>query len=163
MSLRQLESYLDGLEAVHGFIPDVLLIDYPDLMRKDKDNYRVSIGELFEGVRGICVSRGMAGVTVTQGSKITEKAKFVDASDVAEDISKLATADYALTFSRTKQEKILKLARINLQAARNIRDGYTVLIAQNYDLGQFVTSSTLLHSDYFDMLKRTSTTEDNDE
>jgi len=60
---------------------------------------------------------------------------------VAEDWSKIGTADTVLTFSRTARERERGLARVGVEAARGAEDGYSVLIAQNYHVGQFCLDS----------------------
>src|SRR5258708_5629505 len=48
LTMRGLEAYLDQLEAVHNFVPDLLIVDYPDLMHYDKKtNPVLALGEIF--------------------------------------------------------------------------------------------------------------------
>lgn len=153
LTIDQLEAYLDGLERFQGITPDCLIIDYPHLMKHDAKNKRIELGQIMEQIRGIGVARNCATVAVSQGNRESETATTVTGSMAAEDISVLATADVLFTYSRTKAEESLGLARISAEKARNDRDHFSVLISQAYAMGQFCLDSTLLQADYWDVIE----------
>lgn len=152
LTVQNLEAYLDNLEQQDGFIPDLLIVDYPDLMKLDADNYRISLGRTFIGLRGLAVARNIALAVVTQGNRDSSKAKKVDSSHVAEDWSKIAGSDVVITYSQTGAEKSLGLARLFVAKGRNDQDGITVVISQQYGIGNFVVDSTIMKGNYFEML-----------
>ena len=152
LTLAQLRAYLDGLERFEGWAPDLLVLDYPDLMQHDAKNKRVELGMLVEGIRGLCVERNMAGVVPTQGNRASETATTVTQDQAAEDISKVATADVVITYSQTRAERKLGLARLLADKVRNGEDKVSVLVTQAYGIGQFCLDSTLLHDDYWDLV-----------
>jgi hypothetical protein len=63
---------------------------------------------------------------------------------VAEDWSKVATADTVLTYSRTAEEYNAGLARIFVERARGEADQFIVLVTQQYGIGQFCLDSTYM-------------------
>ena len=148
LTMGQLTAYLDNLQATENFLPDVLIVDYPDLMRLDKDNYRLSLDELFKDLRGLAVARNMAVVAVSQSHRGAAKAKQVGAHNVAEAYSKVAHADLIVTYSQTSKERELGLARLHV-TGRNDSDGFTVVITQQYGIGSFVLDSHLMTGGYF--------------
>ena len=148
-----LEAYLDGLQRFHNITPDLLIIDYPHLMKHDAKNKRVELGIINEKLRGIAVARNLANVIVAQGNRESEGAKTVRGDMLAEDISALATADVTLTYSQTPMEKKLGLARIFVEKARNDVDKYMLLLTQAYGIGQFALDSAPLDDDYWGMLE----------
>lgn len=152
LDMTMLEAYLDGLERFHKFTPDLIILDYPDLMTHDSKNKRIELGEIFEQFRGLCVERNAAGVTPTQGNAEAERATLVTGSMVAEDISKLATWDTCVTYSQTLEEYKLNLARLFVAKSRNERGQFQTLISQAYDIGQFIIDSAPMGSseDYWD-------------
>ena len=163
LTVRQLEAYLDNLEQTERFTPDLLIIDYPDLMRLDKDNYRLSIDETYKDIRGLCKRRNMAGAIVSQSHRAGAKAKQLGADNIAEAYSKVAHCDCNVTLSSTPAERKLKLARLHVAAARNDEDKITVVISQQYGLGAFVVDSSLLVGQYWENLPRNGFDEDGDE
>ncbi len=145
LSVRQLEAYLDNLESNERFIPDLLIIDYPDLMNVDKNNYRLSIDEIYKDIRGLLVSRNMAGAVVSQGNRLSEKAKNVGSDHVAEAWSKIAHADCIITYNQTVAEHKMGLARLHVAGGRNDEDKITLIISQNYAMGTFVVDSIFMN------------------
>lgn len=163
LSVEGYLSYLDYLEQVERFIPDVVLLDYPDLMTVDPKNLRVSLGQIYVRLRGAAAERNHALVVVTQGNRESSSARVVDESHVAEDISKIATADAVLTYSQTKEEHKLNLARLFVSNARNDEDRFTTLISQSYATGQFALASAPQNTNYNTILRRLAGTGDGDD
>lgn len=153
LTLPHLEAYLDFLMQEHKFQPDVLIVDYPDLMAQDSKNYRISLGRTFVDLRGILVDRNMAGFCPTQGNRSSLRAEKVRSSMVAEDISKINTADIVMTYSRTEAEEERHLGRLHVAHARTTGDGMTVILTQSYATGQYVIASAPLQSIYWEILK----------
>ncbi len=151
-SIQQVEAYLDHLEASMGFKPDLLIMDYADLMRtsggsyQDSTSYRIGLGEIYKDLRSIGIERDIAVVTASQANRtsVSEGIKLLAGDSVAEDFSKVATADTVVTYNQTKAEKLRGLARLYVAKSRQSEDKFTVLIAQNYDMGQFALSSARL-------------------
>jgi hypothetical protein len=146
-STEQLTMYLDSLEKEKNFKPDLLIIDYADLMKLDAQALRIDTGRLYRELRGIAVSRNIALVTATQGNRESETSKFVGSTNVAEDWSKIGTSDNVLTYSQTPQEYQLGLARIYVAKSRNAADRFMVLVTQNYRVCQFAIDSTPMTAD----------------
>lgn len=152
LTISMLKAYLDGLERFHKFTPDIILIDYPDLMAVDQANLRTDLGQIFKEVRGIAVERNVAIATVTQGNRESSRARVVTDAHVAEDYSKIATADNVLTYNQTEAEKNLGLARIFVSNGRNDEDKFMVLMSQSYSIGQFCLDSALMTPDYWGLV-----------
>lgn len=145
LTIRQLEAFLDGLESNERFIPDLLIVDYPDLMKVDKDNYRLSIDQIYKELRGLGKTRNMAIAVVSQSNRGAAKAKHVESGHVAEAYSKIAHADCVITYNQTDAEHKMGLARLFVSGGRNDEDRITLVISQNYALGTFVVDSVLMN------------------
>lgn len=154
LTISQLKAYLDNLESTEKFVPDLLIIDYPDLMSISKDNYRLGIDEIYKDIRGIAVARNLAVAVVSQSHRSAAKAKQVGADNVAEAYSKISHADTVLTYSSTVHEQKLGLARLHVAGGRNDQDKITIIISQNYGTGQFVLDSTLMVGNYFNLVPK---------
>jgi hypothetical protein len=153
LTINHLRGYLDYLELVQKFIPNVLIIDYPDLMKIGSNDYRLALGQTFVDLRGLAVERNMALITPTQSGRLSIGAKRVDSKDVTEDISKVFTADTVLTYSQTDAEAARCLGRILVNHARNAPKGMQVLLAQSYATGQYVLQSASLNNKYWEKLR----------
>lgn len=160
LTVPQLKAYLDNLETSERFTPDLIIVDYPDLMSLDKANYRLSLDETFKDLRGIAVSRNAAMAVVSQSHRAAAKAKQVGADNVAEAYSKVAHSDVIVTLSATKQEQALGLARLFLAKGRNDEDKFTVVISQQYKSGSFVVDSAMMSSTYWGNIPKPQEGED---
>lgn len=152
LTVNQLKAYLDTLDNNERFVPDLLIVDYPDLMKLDKNNYRLAIDETYKDLRGIAVERNIALAIVSQSHRGAAKAKVVGSENVAEAYSKIAHADVIITYSQTEIEQSLGLARLHVAGGRNDQDNITIVISQNYALGQFVVDSAIMRGNYWENL-----------
>lgn len=148
-----LEAYLDSLEAIEGFLPDLCILDYIGLWRTEASNHRITLGRAFESFRGTMVRRNMAGVTAHQLSKLGDAALMAGGQHAAEDWSLIGTADSAITYSSTKWEFNYGLGRLFVDRAREEQDRFGLLMTQNYAIGQFCMESIYLPSHYWEMIE----------
>lgn len=148
LTLEQLEAYLESLETLEHFVPDLVLLDYPKIMKLDVRNLRTSLGSLMEGLRGLAQRRNFALAVVHQANRSSMDAEFVKATHASEDWSVVCTADFIVTYSQTAAEKRLGLARLFVEMARSETDQFGVLISQSYKTGQFCLESTRLSDSY---------------
>lgn len=163
LTMGQLEAYMNGLEATHGFIPNMLILDYPKLTKlDDRQDLRIALGRRMEELRGICVKRNLAGIFPFQSNREGEGAKLITSAHTGEDYSLGQTVDLLITYNQTKMEKELGLARLLVAAGRNEEDGFQVAITQNYRTGQFVMQSAYLPTDYWKYTKKASGQEEDD-
>lgn len=149
LSIKGLEVYLNQLERWGNYIPDVLIIDYPDLMVTDSGNLRISIGNIYKEIRGIGVERNIAVVAPSQTNKLGEDASLITMKHLSEDYSKAFTADSIMTYNQTEKEKLLNLARLHIAKNRDEEAGGTVLISQQYHIGQFFLTGSFMPKDYW--------------
>jgi replicative DNA helicase len=137
LTVHGIEAYLSLLDSVYKFVPDFVCLDYADLMKLDANNYRLALGELYKDLRGLAVERNFALITASQSNRSGANARLLQATDVAEDYSKIGTADCVLTYSASAQERRRGLARLHVAAGRVAEDKFTVVIGQSYASGQF--------------------------
>ena len=140
LSVRELRAYLDSL-AANGFRPDLVIVDYADLMEVSADNYRQSLERLFVNLRGLAVEGNFALATMSQSNRKAVSSRIVGAEHVAEAWGKIAVADTVFTLSRTEVESGLHLVRLRVAASRVGQDGLAVFLTQDYPRGQFVVDS----------------------
>ena len=154
LTIDALRGYLDYLELVEKFIPNVLIVDYGDLFAIKSTDYRLALGRIFVDLRGLASERNLAVVVPTQSGRSSIGAKRVNSANVTEDISKVFTADLVLAYSQTNAEEKLGLARLSVEHARNAPKGSVILLSQSYSTGQYVLESAALTSNaYWEKLK----------
>lgn len=152
LTMSELRAYLEAIEGQLSFIPDVILLDYADLMKTDAKYLRQELGVLYKELRGLAVEKNLAMVTCSQNNREAFGAKTSDERHVGEDISKIFTADTVLNFNQTESERALGLARLFVSKSRDDTARVTVLISQGYGVGQFCMDSARMDSSYWNSL-----------
>ena len=166
LTMAGLEAYLDGLERHEKIVPDMLIIDYAELMKldgKDANDKRNAIGKLYVELRGLATSRNFAVVTASQTNRTGIAKKVSDETDLSEDLSKGFTVDTIITYNQTPAEYELGLARLFVAAHRDDEGRQTALISQSYKMGQFCTDSVLVQPKYWEYLERKGRRSDDEE
>ena len=114
-SVGDLERDLENLEYVHGFIPDVIIIDYADILQSDDKDLS---GVQKEDEVWMCLAR-MASqkralvVTATQLNKDSLGAKQISTAHTAKWIGKLGHVDAMFALNQTPEEKAIGVMRIS--------------------------------------------------
>ena len=153
-SIDSIEAYLDTLSDMEHFEPDVILVDYPQLMKLAIKDYRLALGQTVEHLRRLAIERNCAVCIVHQASRLGAKSKSVGMTHVAEDWSIVQTSDFVLTYSATDGERKLGLARLHIDKARAPGSvGRKLILTQNYDLGQYAITAALMPSNYLDYME----------
>lgn len=152
LSIRGLEAYLDSMERFHNYVPDVLIVDYADLLAVDAANLRISTGYTYKELRRIAVERNIAVVSPSQSNRLGEDAKVLSLKYLAEDYSKAATADDIIAYCQSNVELRLGLARLFIAKARDEEREQTVLISQAYKMAQFCCDSIMISDRYWTLL-----------
>lgn len=149
LSVQGMEAFLDRLEASEGFVPDLLLVDYADIMQlPNNSEHRHAVGTLYKELRRVAGERHLAIATATQAGRSSKNQARMDDTSVSEDYSKIFTADTVITYNQTDWEQRMNLARLYLAAGRGDRDKFEVLISQAYGIGQYCLDSILVGSGY---------------
>lgn len=98
---NKIRSYLKEFELHNGFVPDVILMDYLDLLRP---NEKISDDNVFERdklsaeqFRNLLVDYNMIGITASQQNRDAVKATHIDQSHIAGGLSKINTVDNSLS------------------------------------------------------------------
>ena len=154
LTVEGLEAYLESLEAIENFVPDLVIVDYPGIMKTDAKNHRISLGRLVEDLRGVAQRRNFALAGAHQVGRIAVDAEMVKATHVSEDWSVIGTSDFVITYSQTAAEQRLGLARLYVSKARSEADKFGVLITQSYKTGQFVLESTRMSDTYAQLMEQ---------
>lgn len=141
LSTDGLHAFLEMLEQEENFIPDLLIVDYADLMKIDAANLRIDTGRVYKDLRGVAVEKNIAVCTASQSNRLGEDARILTMKHFAEDYSKAGISDNIISYNQTKDEKDMGLARLFVVKARDERSGQTALITQAYSSGQFAIDS----------------------
>lgn len=115
LSVRQIEATLAGWEKQEGFVPDLIVIDYADLLVPETKEFRHGQDEIWRGLRRLSQQNGNPlVVTATQADAKAYERNKLTASNFSEDKRKHShiTAEYALNQDVKGREKKLGIIRI---------------------------------------------------
>jgi replicative DNA helicase len=120
LTCRDLEHLLDNYRDYRNFIPDVLIVDYVDLLRPEnmKDDKRNRIDSLCLGLRRIALDRDILVVTPQQSNR-NGFGRDVTKANVAENIGNVAHAAIILGLNHTEEEKERGITRIKILKNRD--------------------------------------------
>ncbi len=146
-SPSEIERFLNYLEAFESFIPDILLIDYLDIM--DLSGFSSELRHQLNGgyiwAKGLADRRNILVATVSQVTRSALKKRHVSQRDVSEDARKCGNADIMLAIGRGEDEVKNNLAGISVIANREGQQDVSCTISLCYDIGQFCISSWIGH------------------
>jgi hypothetical protein len=163
LTVDMLRAYLDNLEHYYGFIPDMVVLDYLDLMDIDTAKLRIDLGRTAIELRGLAVDRNLAMVTAAQSNRLGEGTRVLTRKHLGEDFSKVKTTDVLITLNASKMEREHGLMRLYVDKGRNGRDGDTIVVSQNISIGQFCLKSGLVSKEYMQEVITKYDEEDKDE
>lgn len=134
--------------AASGWVPELVVIDYADLMdREEGDNsreIREKENTRWKNLRKLSQSKyHPCVITVTQSNRDGYKETSLDATNVNEDRRKLDHATAIFSLNQTAKEKDFRIARVACIMARDkapspLRE---VVLLQAYESGKFVRGS----------------------
>lgn len=111
--------------ALRGFVPDVILVDYADIMRSSRQYElpRLELKLIYEELRAFAAERNVALWTASQSNREGANAEVIDMSNMSEAYAKAFIADVIVTISRRAAEKSTGLGRLYVAKNRNGVDG----------------------------------------
>lgn len=147
LTVKYMNAMLDLWAKRDGFIPDVIIVDYPDIMTdhgKYKDNRELQ-NKIWMGLRAMSQQRNALVVTVTQADAKAYTKEILDAQNFSEDKRKYAhvTAFFGLNQDKYGREKEIGIMRINDIVVREgeFHSNHQVHVLQNLRRGRSYISS----------------------
>lgn len=93
-----------------GFEPDMILIDYADLLtgytKHQQNEKRFEIENIYENIRGFAGELDVPIWTVSQANRSSIQEEIVEADKISEAYKKIMIADFIFSLQRRRQDKI---------------------------------------------------------
>ena len=136
-TVQTIGAHLKQIE-LNGHKPDMVLVDYADILMptgnfKEK---RHAIGNIYEDLRGLAGELEIPIWTASQANRSALEEDVIGADKVAEDYSKVMTADFVMSMSRKVEDKIANTGRFHVIKNRFGIDGVTYPATINTNIGQ---------------------------
>lgn len=125
-TVDDIEQYIINYGSIHGKMPDVVIIDYPSLLKNDNLNngvgeYRAE-GMLFEQIRGMADRTNTLVWVANQANRMADTADLVTSFNIEGSKQKLNTVELCVSLNQTPAEKSNGYVRFYLDKVRNATD-----------------------------------------
>ena len=122
---------------MQGKKPDVIIVDYADLLRGHGQEKRHELEGIYEDLRGMAGEYEIPVWTASQANRSALEEDIIDASKVSESYGKVMVADFVISLSRKVQDKLAGTGRWHVIKNRFGPDGITLPSKMNTSNGQF--------------------------
>jgi len=116
--------------------PDVVIVDYADLLRGHGQEKRHELEGIYEDLRGMAGEYEIPVWTASQANRSALEEDVIDASKIAESYGKVMVADFVISLSRKIEDKLAGTGRWHVIKNRFGPDGITLPSKMNTSNGQ---------------------------
>ena len=116
--------------------PDVIIVDYADLLRGHGKEVRHELGNIYEDLRGMAGAQEIPCWTASQANRSALSDDIIGAEKIAESYAKIMTADLVISLSRKIEDKLANTGRWHIIKNRFGQDGITFPSMMNASNGQ---------------------------
>lgn len=147
MSVKDIDSVLQGWSVERGFDPDVVVIDYADILAPERAGLigRDSVNETWAALRRLSQERRILVISPTQADAASYDRWIQNMGNFSEDKRKLSHVTGMLGLNQTEMEKTMGVSRLNWivlrESAHNPRR--CLYVGQCPSLGRMMTCSAL--------------------
>lgn len=136
-SIDTLEAHMRQLKNREGFIPNIIIIDYPDYLKvvKARKDLKQEIDDIFVGIKGLAVDMDIPIACPSQINRAGANDDIIEGDKVAGSFDKMMIADFNVSLSRKRKDKINGTGRFHIMKSRLGPDGMTYAAKINLSCG----------------------------
>lgn len=120
-----------------GNKPDLVIVDYADLLKVNQKDKHEALEELYEDLRGMAGEYGVPVWTATQANRSALEEDVIEADKIASSYGKVMVSDFLMSLSRKVEDKMSGTGRGHVIKNRFGPDGITLPCKINTNNGQF--------------------------
>ena len=120
-----------------GNTPDLVIVDYADLLKVNQKDKHEALEELYEDLRGMAGEYGVPVWTATQANRSALEEDVIEADKIASSYGKVMVSDFLMSLSRKVEDKMSGTGRGHVIKNRFGPDGITLPCKINTNNGQF--------------------------
>lgn len=126
-SLSTIENHLNNLRIQEGFVPDVIFIDYLDLLKNKSVRKEVKddIDDVYVDAKGLAKELGIPIVSPSQANRTGAGKKIIEGSNIAGSYNKIMIGDIVISLARNRKERIEGTGWWHIMGNRYGPDGLT--------------------------------------
>lgn len=133
--LNTLKAYLASLYDFRGWKPDLILLDYADLMLpvhgRDLPNWERQ-QRVYEEVRGLAIEGNYSILTASQSNRGGREVAIITDKELSDSYGKIRVVDGAWSINQTDEERANNVGRMFVVKHRNGKARYIVYLRFDY-------------------------------
>jgi replicative DNA helicase len=134
-NINSVRSWLNQLQNYEGFVPDVLIVDYLELLRPLRDGMSEYEGQqrVAEELRGLAMEKNILCWSASQVNRTGRGARIVTDEHLADSYGKIRVVDLAVSLNQDEEEFDEGTMRVYVIKARNGKSRHLIPITINYN------------------------------
>lgn len=124
-TVQTIRAYIQRLHATKNFMPDVVVVDYADLLRgaRGGGDKRFELESIYEDLRALAQEFNVVLITADQTNRSGLDMEIVTIGQIGEAYAKATVCDVIMTVSRRPEDKQNNSGRLFIAKSRLGRDG----------------------------------------
>jgi replicative DNA helicase len=135
-TVNTLRALLVQLRNYEDFSPDVIVIDYLELLRPTRENQHEYQAQqrISEELRGLAMEENVLLWTATQTNRMGRAVKIITDTELGDSYGKIRTCDFAISLNQSEEEFDSGTMRAYVVKSRNGRPRFTVPMTIDYNI-----------------------------
>jgi len=135
-TVNTLRALLVQLRNYEEFVPDIIIIDYLELLRPTRENQHEYQAQqrIAEELRGLAMEAKVLVWTATQTNRLGRAVKIITDSELGDSYGKIRTCDFAISLNQSEEEFDSGTMRAYVVKSRNGRPRFTVPMVIDYNV-----------------------------
>jgi len=142
-TVNSVRSFLVQLKNYHNFVPELIVIDYLELLRPCSkiDSEYIAQQRIAEEIRGLGVENNAMMWTATQTNRNGKKVAIIDDTELGDSYGKIRVCDWAISLNQTQEEYDTGKMRVFVIKSRDSKQKYTIRASVDYSTLRIEESS----------------------
>lgn len=132
-TVQTIRAYIQRLNATKAFMPDMVVVDYADLLRGGRSygEKRHELEGVYEELRALAQELNVIMITADQTNRSGLDMEVVTIGQIGESYAKATVCDLIMTISRRPEDKQMNAGRLFVAKSRLGRDGMVFPFTMN--------------------------------
>lgn len=157
-TIDMIRGFVQLLRIRDEFVPDLIILDYADLIKMDYSKMREQrhiLGTLYEQVRGLAQELSIPIWTGSQTNRVALSKPIISIVDISESFQKAMIADIVLSICRTRQERRIHEGRLFVAKNRDNISEVMISIKEDFSTNRFwEISNPTITQEQFEIMQR---------
>ena len=133
-NVNQLRSLLVQLKLHRNFVPDLIIVDYLELLRPNRiiDSEYQAQQRIAEELRGLGVEQNCLVWTASQTNRQARRVNIITDAELGDSYGKIRPADWVISLNQNQEEYDEGAMRVFVIKARDSKQHYLINVAVDY-------------------------------